>query len=186
MSEAAVLHGVRSLLAICGADPDDPSVRDTPKRVLKAMREMTAGRHDDPAAILSTTFDRHAYDQMVVLRGVEFVSLCEHHMLPFTGSAVVAYVPGDRVVGLSKLARLVDCYARRLQIQERMTQQIADALTEHLKPRGAGVVLAASHSCMCSRGVRKSGAEMVTSCLTGVLREKPEARAELLSFLGGT
>lgn len=177
---------MRALLALCGADPDDPGVRETPKRVLKAMAEMTAGRHDDPAKILSTTFDKHAYDQMVVLRGVEFVSLCEHHMLPFTGRAVVAYVPGERVVGLSKLARLVDCYARRLQIQERMTQQIADALTTHLQPRGAGVVVAAAHSCMCARGVRKPGAEMVTSYLTGVLRDKPEARAELMAFLGGT
>ena len=181
-----MLSGVRALLALCGADPADPGVSETPRRVLKAMLEMTSGRHDDPGAILSTTFDKHAYDQMVVLRGVEFVSLCEHHLLPFTGRAVVAYVPGDRVVGLSKLARLVDCYSRRLQIQERMTQQIADALTEHLRPRGAGVVVAAAHSCMCARGVRKAGAEMVTSCLTGVLRDKPEARAELLSFLGGT
>lgn len=180
-----MLQGIRSLLAMCGADPDDPGVRDTPRRVLKAMREMTAGRHEDPGAILSTTFEKHAYDQMIVLRGVEFVSLCEHHLLPFTGRAVVAYIPSNRVVGLSKLARLVECYARRLQIQERMTQQIADALTEHLQPRGVGVVLAASHSCMCARGVRKPGAEMVTSSLTGALRDKADARAELMSLLGG-
>lgn len=184
MNETAVLSGVRALLHLCGADPDDPSVFETPRRVLKAMREMTAGRHENPKTILSTTFEKHNYDQMIVLRGVDFVSLCEHHLLPFTGRAVVAYLPGERVVGLSKLARLVDCFARRLQIQERMTQQIADALSEHLSPRGAGVVIAASHSCMCARGVRKTGADMLTCSLTGALRDKPEARAELMSFLG--
>lgn len=172
---------VRRLLQFIGEDPEREGLLDTPKRVVKAYAEMTAGYSEDPAAILSTTFDDRC-DEMVMLRGIDFVSLCEHHLLPFTGTAVVGYVPGDRVVGLSKLARLVECYARRLQVQERLTNQIAYALLDHLDARGVGVVIRAHHSCMGNRGVRKPGAEMVTSAMLGVLRDDTAARAEFLAL----
>src|SRR5207244_2895666 len=143
--------------------------------------EMTAEYQQDPAQILSRTFEE-SHDEMIVLRGVSFHSLCEHHLLPFSGSAAIAYIPG-KVVGVSKLARLVECYARRLQIQERMTQQIAQAVQEHLNPVGVGVVIKAKHLCMGCRGVYQPGAEMITSCMLGALREQPETRAELLSLI---
>jgi len=176
------LSAVTTLLKWIGLDPSDPAVVETPRRVVDAMREMTSGMYQDPAKILSTSFDGAGYDAMVVLRGVEFVSMCEHHLLPFTGKADVAYIPRGRVVGISKLARLVECYARRPQLQERMTVEIANALQEHLKPVGVGVVLRAEHSCMSCRGVRKR-AEWVTSCLLGAMRDKPEARAELFGLV---
>jgi GTP cyclohydrolase I len=133
----------------------------------------------DPRAILSTSFECR-YDEMVVLRDVAYTSLCEHHLLPFSGTATVAYVPSERVVGISKLARLVDCYARRLQLQERLTTQVADTLVDVLEPKGVGVVIRGTHSCMTCRGVGKSG-ELVTSALRGLMLE-PQARAELLSL----
>ena len=166
--------------------PDDVQLDEaTPGRVVRALREMTNGYYDDPATILGTTFDVDC-DEVVVLRGVRFASLCEHHLLPFVGLAHVGYLPGPggRVVGLSKLARLVQCYARRLQVQERMTAQIAEAIVEYLGASGAGVVVVAAHDCMSCRGVLAVGAEMVTSSMLGVFREKPEARAELLRLFG--
>jgi GTP cyclohydrolase I len=171
---------VLRLIQHIGDDPTRDGLLDTPKRVTKAYRELTSGYNDDPADILSTTFDV-TYDQMVVVRDLPFTSLCEHHMLPFTGRATIAYVPGDRVVGLSKLARLLDCYSRRLQVQERLTNEIASAIQQHLRPQGVGVVLSATHSCMALRGVRKAG-DMVTSSMLGVLRTNAEARAELMSL----
>jgi len=156
---------------------------DTPARVVKAWRDMTRGYGEDPASILSRTFDADGYDQIVCLRGVAFQSLCEHHLLPFTGTVDLAYLPGARVVGLSKLARLVDCFARRFQIQERMTKQIADAVEQHLSARGVLVVVRGTHSCMTCRGVLKPGAEMVTSDVRGLLREVPAARGEALALL---
>jgi GTP cyclohydrolase I len=179
----AAMLGVRALLRLAGKDPDSEAVLGTPDRVTRAMIEMTAGRLEDPKTILERRFDGGDYDQMVVLRGIQFVSTCEHHLLPFTGIAVVAYIPNKTVVGLSKLARLVECYAKRLQLQERMTQEIAAAILEHLEPRGVGVVVKATHSCMAVRGVRKNGAEMVTSCMLGAMKDKPEARAELMALL---
>lgn len=175
---------VRSLLLHIGEDPDREGLLKTPARVAKALREMTAGYNDDPDEILSARFDSDGYDEMVLLRGIKFVSLCEHHMLVFAGIASVGYVPGNRVVGISKLARLVQCYAKRLQIQERMTRQIADAIEEHVQPLGCGVVVRARHSCMGCRGVRQPEADMVTSAMTGALRDRPEARAEFLSLCG--
>jgi len=169
------------LLEHMGEDPNREGLLATPGRVLRAFTEMTAGYAQDPAAILSTVFDER-HDQMVVLDGIEFTSTCEHHLLPFVGTAVVGYVPRQRVVGLSKLARLVECYARRLQVQERMTEQIASALMEHLNPEGAGVVIRAHHSCMGCRGVRKPSARMTTSALHGIMRHSGEARAEFLAF----
>jgi GTP cyclohydrolase I len=174
---------VRRLLQHLGEDPTREGLVDTPARVVRALTEMTSGYQLDPAEVLERQFPDD-YDEMVIVRGIDFHSLCEHHMLGFTGTATVAYVPapGRGVVGLSKLARLVDLYARRLQVQERLTMQIADALEAHLQPLGVGVVVAARHSCMGCRGVRKPRAEMVTSAIRGVLRDKPEARAEFLSL----
>lgn len=176
---------VRVLLADIGEDIERDGLLDTPARFVRALHEMTSGYETDVAALLSTTFTDD-YDEMVVVRGVDFHSLCEHHLLGFTGTATVGYIPqpGLGVVGLSKLARLVDAFARRLQVQERMTQQIAQAIDEHLRPVGVGVVLRARHSCMGCRGVRKPGAEMVTSTLLGAMRDEPQTRAEFLSLAG--
>lgn len=166
------------LLQFIGENPMRDGLRDTPKRVCKAWKEMTQGYDVDVATLLGVSFDV-AYDEMVVVRDIPFASVCEHHMLPFTGHVTVAYIPNDRVVGLSKLARLVDVFAQRLQVQERMTKQIADAMQEHLQPIGCAVVVRATHSCMCNRGVKKQ-AEMITSSLLGALRDNADARAEFL------
>lgn len=182
--------GVRALLILAGRDPTDEAVRDTPDRVVRAWMEMTSGTAVDVAKVLARQFAAGEYDEVVCLRDIEFVSVCEHHLLPFTGRAAVAYLPGGeagahRVVGLSKLARLVDAYARRPQLQERMTAQIADTLVEHLHPRGVAVLVEAEHACMTCRGVGKRAARMGTSVMRGVFRDKPEARAEVLALLRG-
>lgn len=174
------LEAVRTLLLWVHEDPDREGLQATPDRVLRALTEMTKGQAEDPADLLATTFDETS-DQLVVVSGIEFVSMCEHHLLPFTGVATVGYLPGERVVGLSKLARVVDAFAQRLQVQERMTQEIATAIYEHLDARAAGVVLRATHHCMSCRGVRKR-AQMVTSCLLGLLRDEPALRAEFLAL----
>lgn len=173
---------VASILTHLGEDLGRDGLSDTPARVARALREMTEGYHQDPAAILATTFGV-AYDEMVVVRDIEFWSLCEHHLLPFHGTATVGYLPGERVVGLSKIGRLVQCFARRLQVQERMTQEIAEAMNTHLEPAGVGVVLRASHSCMAMRGIRLGG-EMVTSAMLGKFRDDGKVRSEFLN-LGG-
>lgn len=174
-------EAVRTVLLALGEDPDRDGLADTPARVMRALTEMTAGYAEDPAAILATTFDVSC-DELVVVRDIEFVSLCEHHLLPFVGSASIGYLPGARVVGLSKLARLTQTFARRLQVQERMTGQIAEAIMEHLDARGVGVVVEASHSCMAARGIRAKGT-MVTSALLGDLRSNLALRSEFLSLL---
>lgn len=172
---------VRALLALIDSDPDREGLRDTPRRVVEALVEMTAGeRGPQPSEILSTTFEA-AGSQMVVLSGVPFTSLCEHHLLPFHGVAKIGYIPVERVVGISKLARLLDCYAARLQIQERLTSQVAEAIQEHLSPLGVGVTLTATHLCMSCRGVQKT-CSLTTSVMLGALRDKPEARQEFLSL----
>lgn len=173
--------GIVRLLEYIGEDPTREGLLDTPKRVLKAFKEMTEGYDLEAGDILGTTFDVGEVDEMVIVKNIEFVSLCEHHLLPFTGIATVAYVPKDRVVGLSKIARLVDMYARRLQVQERLTSQITAAMDEVLEPLGSACIIEAAHSCMGCRGVRKPSARMVTSSLTGVFRNH-EVRAELLSL----
>lgn len=180
-NEAPAEDGIRRVLQAIGEDPEREGLQDTPRRVVKAMQEMTAGYRVDPAQILARVFNEQA-DEMVVLSGIDFTSLCEHHLLPFTGHATIAYIPSKAVVGISKLARLVECFARRLQVQERMTHQIADAIAEHLKPRGVGVVLRAHHQCMGCRGVRKAGASMTTSALAGIIKNDPSARAEFLAL----
>lgn len=172
-----------SLLRLVGEDPARDGLIDTPERVLKALREMTAGYSEDPAEILSTTFDE-ASDELIVLRGIEFYSICEHHLLPFYGTASIGYLPGE-VVGISKLARLVNCYSRRLQIQERLTRQIADAIERYLQARGAAVVIRAHHLCMGCRGVKLPSTELITSAMRGTLRDDPVTRAEFLRLCGG-
>ena len=181
-NDGAPTDGVVRLLEYIGENPERDGLRDTPERVLKAMKEMTVGYSADIANILSVSFDVD-FDELVVVRNVPFNSLCEHHMLPFTGTATVGYIPRERIVGLSKLARLVDAYAKRLQVQERMTKQIADAMLEHIEPLGCGVVVRGNHSCMSCRGINKTG-EMVTSSLHGVLRNDGIARAEFLALAG--
>lgn len=174
--------GIVRLLEYIGENPARDGLIDTPERVLKAMKEMTTGYSADIANILSVSFDVD-FDELVVVRNVPFNSLCEHHMLPFTGTATVGYIPRERIVGLSKLARLVDAYAKRLQVQERMTKQIADAMLEHIQPLGCGVVVRGNHSCMSCRGINKTG-EMVTSSLHGALRLDASARGEFLALAG--
>jgi GTP cyclohydrolase IA len=175
-TEATAEEAVATLLRFIGEDTGRDGLLDTPSRVVRAWREMTAGYGDDPAEILSRTFEESS-DEMIVLRGITFYSVCEHHLLPFYGSASVGYLPG-RVVGISKLARLVNCFARRLQIQERMTRQIAEAVEQHLDARGVGVVIRAHHLCMGCRGVRQEETEMVTSSMLGTLRSDATSRAE--------
>ena len=172
---------IGGLLDLIGEDLDREGLRDTPQRVMRAWRERLAGYAQDPAEILARSFgESEGYDQMVLLRGIRFDSTCEHHLMRFSGVAHVAYIPNPenpRVLGLSKMARLVDCFANRLTLQERITQLVANAIDEHLQPLGVGVVLVSEHGCIACRGVRKAGAECVTSALRGVLREG-EARAE--------
>lgn len=166
-------------LEFIGENPLRDGLVDTPRRVVRSLTEMTSGYHEKPAEILSKVFDV-PYDEMVVLRGIEFWSLCEHHLMPFNGRAHIGYLPKGKVIGISKLARLVHCFARRLQVQERLTQQIAHTINEHLQPQGVGVVLEATHLCMAMRGVR-SPAEMITSCLLGNIRDM--ARGEFLGLV---
>lgn len=182
-TNVAVVAAAQAILEAHHPEPESEGVRDTPLRVARMWTEVTRGYADDPAAILSRTFEREGYDEVVALAGIHFFSMCEHHLLPIEGTAGVAYLPGSRVVGLSKLARLVDCYARRFQIQERMTRQIADALQLHLKPLGVAVLIEARHLCMVARGVTKEQAVMRTSALLGAFRDRPEARAEVLGLL---
>lgn len=175
-------QAVRTLLSYLGEDPDREGLRETPARVVRSYAELFAGYLQDPATLFKT-FDGERYDELVVVRGVEVWSTCEHHLLPFFGRADVAYIPNGRVIGLSKLARLVEVFARRLQVQERLTTQVTAALDEYLKPRGSACVVTARHLCMCSRGVQKQHSEMVTSSLTGAFREDPRTRAEFLEHL---
>lgn len=173
----------RQLLGQLGEDPDREGLRETPSRAARAFAEWTSGYGQKPEDILKTFGDgAENYDEMVFQGNIAFYSLCEHHMAPFFGTAHVAYIPNGKVVGLSKLTRLVDIFARRLQVQERMTRQIAEALSENLKPLGVAVVLRARHLCMESRGVRKIGTHTTTSAVLGVFKDKPEVRAEFFSL----
>ncbi len=176
---------VREILYAIGEDPDRDGLLETPKRVAKAYGEFFAGLHQDPADHLATTFDIE-HDELVLVKDIPFYSTCEHHLVPFHGAAHVGYIPGPegKVTGLSKLARLVEVFAKRPQVQERLTTQIVEALMEHLNPRGAMVVIECEHMCMSMRGVRKPGAKTVTSAVRGQLRE-PATRAEAMSLILG-
>lgn len=175
---------VRVLLRWAGDDPDREGLRETPARVVRAYEEFFCGYSEDPGAQLSKTFTEvGGYDEILIVRDIQFSSYCEHHLVPIIGRAHVGYLPAGAVVGLSKLARVVDVFAKRLQIQEKMTQDIAYSINKALVPRGVAVVLEAEHQCMSSRGVCKHGTTTVTSCMLGVFRDQPEARAEFLSLI---
>lgn len=183
-SRAEAEAAVRTLLRWAGDDPDREGLLDTPARVARAYGEWFRGYDEDPAAMLQRTFEEvEGYDEMVILRDIRFESYCEHHMAPIIGKAHVAYIPTDRVVGISKLARVVDAFAKRLQVQEKMTAQIAATLNDVLKPQGVAVVLEGEHHCMSTRGVHKPGVTMVTSTLLGAFRES-DTRREFLSIIG--
>src|SRR4051812_40729317 len=173
---------VREILLAVGEDPDREGLLKTPNRVARAYAELMAGLRTEPREHLKTVF-RERYDEVVLLRDIQFHSLCEHHLLPFTGRAHVAYLPDGKVVGLSKLARLVEGFARRPQVQERLTTQIADALMEELSPIGAACVVEAVHTCMTIRGAKKHGSTMVTSALRGIFKENPSSRSEILTLM---
>jgi GTP cyclohydrolase IA len=176
----AAERAVAELLMALGRSPDDEHISDTPRRVAAAYAEMLT-----PRSFNLTTFPNdEGYDELVLARDIPFHSLCEHHMLPFRGVAHVGYLPGDRILGLSKLARVVELFARDLQVQERLTKHVADWLQHHLDPKGVGVVLDTEHLCMCLRGVQAAGSRTVTSALHGVLREDPRSRAEFFSLAG--
>jgi GTP cyclohydrolase IA len=176
---------VRTLICWAGDDPNREGLIDTPARVVRAFSEWFAGYAEDPEELLKRTFeDISGYDEMVLLRDIHFVSHCEHHIAPIIGRAHIAYLPRNRVVGISKLARLVEIYAKRLQIQERMTTEIASTLDQALKPHGVAVVIEAAHGCMTTRGVHQHDVELVTSQMIGVFRDQPETRQEFLSAIG--
>ncbi|WP_112484970.1 GTP cyclohydrolase I FolE [Thiomonas sp. X19] len=177
---------IRTLLRWAGDDPAREGLRDTPRRVAKAYQEWFAGYAQDPTAYLARTFEEVAgYDEIIVLRNIEFESHCEHHMAPIIGRVHVGYLPRSRVVGISKLARVVDAYAKRLQVQEKMTAQIAQCIHDTLQPIGVGVVIEASHECMTTRGVHKRGVSMVTSTLLGSFREDHRTRDEFMRLMRG-
>ncbi|HUS09538.1 MAG TPA: GTP cyclohydrolase I FolE [Pyrinomonadaceae bacterium] len=183
-SQTKVEEAVRTLLAWAGDDPDRQGLKDTPSRVARAYTEWFRGYGEDPEEMLKRTFDETGgYDEIVALRDIPFQSFCEHHLAPITGVAHIGYLPKGRVVGISKLARVVDTYARRLQIQERLTAQIADVIDKVLQPEGVAVVIKASHGCMTTRGVHKHGSAMVTSRMIGCFRENPSTRQEFMSGL---
>jgi len=173
---------VKDILVAVGEDTQREGLKRTPERVARMYAELLGGMYEDPDKHLRGVFTEN-YDEIVLLRDIPFYSICEHHLMPFIGSAHVAYLPCGMVLGVSKLARIVDCFARRLQTQERLTYQIADYIMNSLKPQGAAVVLEASHSCMTIRGIRKPGSSMVTSALRGIFKRDPRTRSEVLSLM---
>lgn len=179
-----IRRAVREILLAVGEDPDREGLLETPDRVARMYAEIFAGLHLDPAIHLQKTFTQQA-DEMVLVKDIEFSSCCEHHLLPFTGKAHIGYLPNGKVVGLSKLARVVDAIARRPQVQERMTEALAELIMTELQPRGVGVIVEASHSCMTIRGVRKPGSMTITSAVRGLFRTNPPTRAELMSLVFG-
>ena len=180
-----VAEAVRTLIRWAGDDPDREGLRDTPRRVARAWREYARGYAEDPALHLSRTFEEvGGYDEIVLLKDIPFQSHCEHHMAPIIGKASIAYLPRDKVVGISKLARVLHGFARRLQVQERLTAQVADTIWQHLQPKGVAVVIEATHACMTARGVRTPGVTMVTSRMMGVFRDDERSRKEVLALMG--
>lgn len=185
-SEAEAEAAVRTLIEWAGDDPDREGLLETPARVVRAYRELFAGYETDPRAYLERTFEEvGGYDELVLLRDIRVVSFCEHHMLPFLGRAHVGYLPSNRVVGISKLARVVNGFARRLQIQEKLTAEIAESIHDILKPKGVGVVIISEHSCMTMRGVNTPGSRLTTSHLLGEVRDDPRTRQEFFELVKG-
>ena len=180
-----IADAVRTLIRWAGDDPDREGLLDTPARVARAWREYAAGYADDPAVHLARTFEEvGGYDEIVLLKDIPFQSHCEHHLAPIIGKAAIAYLPNERVVGISKLARVLHGFARRLQVQERLTAQVADCVWEHLKPQGVAVVIEASHACMTARGVQTPGVMMTTSRMMGTFRADERSRREVLALMG--
>ncbi len=178
-------EAVRTLLLWAGEDPDREGLIDTPKRVVKAYQDWFSGYDEDPVRYLKRTFEEvEGYDEMIVLRDIEFESHCEHHMAPIIGTAHIGYLPANKVVGISKLARVVQAFARRFQVQEKMTAQIAHCIQDVLKPKGCAVIISATHQCMTTRGVHKPGVSMVTSQMLGTFRKDARTRAEFLQIVG--
>jgi GTP cyclohydrolase I len=173
---------VREILLAVGEDVEREGIKETPERVARMYAELLAGMHEDPQEHLRSVFSEN-YDEIVLLREIPFYSICEHHLMPFIGKAHVAYLPSGAILGISKLARIVDCFARRLQAQERLTYQIADFIMNNLKPQGVAVVLEASHSCMTIRGIKKPGSAMVTSAVRGIFKRDPKTRNEVMSLI---
>ena len=183
-SEAEALAAVRTLIEWAGDDPDREGLLDTPRRVVKSYKELFAGYETDPREYLQRPFDEvGGYDELVILKDIRVVSFCEHHMLPFLGKAHVGYLPRNRVVGISKLARVVHGFARRLQIQEKLTAEIAEAIQDILQPKGVGVVIVSEHSCMTMRGVNTPGSRLTTSHLLGEVRDDPRTRTEFFELV---
>ncbi|MDE8349369.1 MAG: GTP cyclohydrolase I FolE [Acidocella sp.] len=183
-SRAEAEAAIRTMLRWSGEDPDREGLQDTPARVVRSYEEFFKGYAEDPVAILARTFEEiEGYDEMVVLRDIRVESHCEHHMVPIIGRAHVAYLPSTRVVGISKLARVVDAYAHRFQIQEKLTAQIANTINDVLQPRGVAVMIEANHQCMSTRGVHKPGSSMITSRMLGAFRNDPSTRKEFLSII---
>jgi len=177
-----IKKAVAEILLAVGEDIGREGISETPERVARMYAELLSGMHEDPKQYIRRVFTEN-YDEIVLLRDIPFYSICEHHLMPFIGLAHVAYLPAGAVLGVSKLARIVDCFARRLQVQERLTDQIADFIMDGLKPRGVAVVLEASHSCMTIRGIKKAGSVMVTSSLRGIFKRDPKSRSEVMSLM---
>ncbi len=182
VDEARIEKAVKEILLAIGEDLNRGGLKDTPRRVARMYSELLAGMRENPEIHLRSVFNEN-YDEIVLLRDIPFYSVCEHHLMPFIGSAHVAYLPAGRILGVSKLARIVDCFAHRLQTQERLTYKIADFLMSNLKPLGVAVVLEASHGCMTIRGIKKPGSVMVTSAVRGLFRKDPRSRSELMSLI---
>jgi GTP cyclohydrolase I len=184
VDQQRIREAVREILLAAGEDPDREGLRETPERVARMYAELFAGLHQDPREVLQKTFTQK-YDEMVLVKDIGFSSLCEHHLLPFLGKAHIAYLPNGKIVGLSKLARAVEMLSRRPQVQERMTEELADLIMQELEPRGVGVVLEASHTCMTIRGVRNPGSICTTSAMRGAFQSNQSTRAELMALLFG-
>ena len=184
LNTETIAEAMRRILTLVGEDPERQGLAGTPERFEKALRQLTSGYQQDVKKVLNGALFDVEYDEMVMVKDIELFSLCEHHLLPFFGCCHVAYLPNRKVVGLSKIPRLVNMFARRLQVQERLTSQIAEALMEHLEPRGVAVVVEARHLCMAMRGVEKQHSQTVTSAMLGEFRENPRARSEFLSLIG--
>jgi GTP cyclohydrolase IA len=182
VDQEKIEKAVRSILQAIGEDPNREGLKRTPQRVAAMYAELFGGYHDDPARHLRTFFTER-YDEIVILRDIPFHSICEHHLMPFVGKAHIAYLPDGRVIGISKLARLVETFSHRLQVQERLTTQVADMLMEYLKPKGVVVIMSAQHTCMTIRGVKKPGSSMITSALRGIFKTNLASRTEILSLL---
>lgn len=185
MDHARIEAAVREILFAVGEDPDREGLQETPARVARMYAEIFSGLHSDAAAVLRKTFTQK-YDEVVLVRDIRFSSMCEHHLLPFFGRAHLAYLPNGKIVGLSKLARVVDAVARRPQVQERITEQVADLLVQELQPRGAAVVIEATHTCMTIRGVRKPDSLCTTSAMRGYFRDSSTSRAEVMALIYGS